>query len=386
MGMHSQNDGPKAHRGILGPAWRKQLADQASQDGHHRHPGARADRCLRDLCKFQELIGEDGAGLPHAQARFPLIFKALEVQDRPAAVDALKIMVVGGLTYQEIEQRLGLDRAVIETWEAMYFDVRDLRDATTWLAAQVIEPARAEGNFQLANNLRLALGGGPAAVRAILSCQATLPLDEADRLYQRQIRLALKFEQALEIPLTTEENNLKFLKMYMHHQCETERLKVASRKLEQQCDAHRDRHELAKLRLEAAARRAATRAAGSRSSATTGGPAGLDQLVAGPGPLGTGKHAAFLAGVSRLPSAGLAGLRWAAPAPVARAAVPAAADAAAVPSEPDELAPARVLADLEDEPSESVAGDELFWNVDESFEQLAAERLNGRQLAAVAAL
>lgn len=385
MHIHSQNDGPKAHRGTLGPAWRKKLADQASQDGHHRHPAARADRCLRDLCKFQELIGEDGVGLPHAQARFPLIVQALEVQDRPATVDALKIMIVGDLTHQEIAERLGLDRAVIETWEAIHFDVRDLRDATTWLAIHVIEPARAEGNFQLASHLRLALGGGPAAVRAIFSCQATLPLEEADRLYQRQIKLALKFEQALEIPLTTEENNLKFLKMYLHHQHETERLNIASRKLEQRCDAQRDRHELAKLRLEAAALRAATRAAGSRGLATTGGPAGLDQLIAGADPPPAGKDDT-LAGVCRLPSAGLAGLRWAAPASLTRAAVPAAADAAAVPSEPAELVPARVLADLEDEPSESIAGDELLWNFDQSFQPLAADCLHELQVAAVAAL
>jgi hypothetical protein len=257
----------------------------------------------------------------------------------------------------EVQQRLGVEIAVVEAWEQIFFDVRDLRSATSWFAAHVIEPERAAGNLELVSELKLALGGGPVAARAILDCKGTLPLDEADRLFQQKLKLSMKFDQAVEMPLTTNQDSLKFLRLYMQLELETKRLELASQKLHQRCDAQRDRHELAKMRIELAAQRAAQQAAGLRGQAKAGDrhgscePYHQNHAV---DPLSHGQDGNYPAGQDWQPLVQLAQLRWAIAAPT-----PPAPNAAAMRTESVDSALAQSPAGAEDHP-EPASCDELL--------------------------
>lgn len=295
MARHYEEAGPKAHRGLLGPAWRMQLAQGFLGSQAPRHPGGNADRWLVDLCGYLGMARDGDAGLRRARSRYTTIFEACELQEQPEIVSQLRVMVMGDMTLAEIQKRLGVAIAVVEAWEQIFFDVRDLRSATTWLVTHVIEPERAAGNLELVSELKLALGGGLVAARAILDGNATLPMDEAERLFQQKLKLSMKFDQALEMPLKTNQDRMKYLKLYLQFELETKRLELASHKLQQQCATQRDRHELAKMRSELAAKRAA-------------------QHVVDP--LKHGQDGKYPAGQDCQPLVQLAQLRWANAAPV----------------------------------------------------------------------
>ena len=75
------------------------------------------------------------------------------------------IMTMADMAAEEMVNRLTIPRSAIELWEALNFDVRDLRRAVAWIAAEVIRPEQNAGRTQLAARLKLALMAGPVAAR-----------------------------------------------------------------------------------------------------------------------------------------------------------------------------------------------------------------------------
>ncbi len=377
MATHYEQAGPKAHRGLLGPAWRMKLAQSIFRRPPQRQPGGHADRWFDDLCGYLALASDGDAGLLRARAKYPTIFQACELQEQPASVSPLKIMVVSDMALGEVQQRLGVEIAVVEAWEQIFYDVRDLRSASSWFAAHVIEPERAAGNLELVSELKLALGGGPVAARAILDCNETLPLDEADRLFQQKLKLSMKFDQAVEMPLTTNQDSLKFLRLYMQVELETKRLELASHKLQQRCDAQRDRHELAKMRIELAAKRAAQQAAGLRGQPKAGDRHGSYEPYHqshAVDPLSHGPDGNYVAGQDLQPLVQLAQLRWAVAAQ--------APDAAAMRTDSVDSALAQSPAGAEDQPEPARCDELLLDPLDQGLECLPAGRLNGELVCA----
>ena len=86
-------------------------------------------------------------------------------------------------------------------------------------------------------------------------------VDEADRLFQRDLKLAAKFEEAADLPLRSERETVAVLNL----KTEQMRLGLAKAELAEKCAKVRERHELKVLRVKLQAKLAADRqAAGGR--------------------------------------------------------------------------------------------------------------------------
>ncbi|HEX4149414.1 MAG TPA: hypothetical protein VHY20_10515, partial [Pirellulales bacterium] len=123
-----------------------------------------------------------------------------------------------------------------------------------WLTAHVIAPDHAAGNYERAARKKLAITGGATAVRAMLDGAAdgnvSWPLAEADRLIQQRLLLDLKFNAALEMPLSNQQQAGQYIKTYANLQIGLKRLELEEKKLGQKCVVARQHHERELRRLE----------------------------------------------------------------------------------------------------------------------------------------
>jgi hypothetical protein len=98
--------------------------------------------------------------------------------------------------------------------------------------------------------LKLALAGAEAA-RAALATGGMLPLDEAEKLFDQQVRLQLKFDAAIESQLKP----LSFLRLFFQLQHQKLRLELEKQRLGERAKEAERRHELALLREQRAQQR-----------------------------------------------------------------------------------------------------------------------------------
>ena len=73
-------------------------------------------------------------------------------------------MVLADMGRDEMAERLYVDVAVVEVWEQVYFDARDLRHAIDWVSIHIIHREQKAGNWELAAKLTFALAVGPMGV------------------------------------------------------------------------------------------------------------------------------------------------------------------------------------------------------------------------------
>ena len=176
-------------------------------------------------------------------------------------LELLKIAVLGGLDGREISQRLGLEQEVIEAWEKIYFDVRGMREAVGWIHLQVIQPERNVGREDLAARLKLVAAVGPLGARAVLDLGSRAPLDEGQRLFDRRLKLHLKFDAAVEMSIESNREKMFFLRTYADMRHQENHLRCQEQRLQRRCQEALDRLELRKIRLELAHKRAERREA-----------------------------------------------------------------------------------------------------------------------------
>ena len=252
----------------------------------------------------------------------------------PAVRGALDVLVLGGCPVGEIAIRFEVPDRVPQTWECLFFDVRDRRKATGWIFSHVIRPTLDAGDRCLAVQLKTALAGGPVAARAVLDVPHVLPLDRAERLLNRELALELKFKEALTFEFTEPKEALRFMKMALENRRREERLKLDEKRFRQRCEEAERKFELALARREdATARRherAAQRARKARDKARRAW--ALRELAK----LSAREHqerelAERRAREARIASSPLAQLKWHAPRPAVSRRV-AVASAAAVPA------------------------------------------------------
>lgn len=233
------------HRSGLGPAWRLELATSWPRDVD------RLDPLIGQLRQYLAAKAD-----PHAaRVAYPLVAGAADLQADTCLASNLMLMVLANLPLAEMAERTGQTPAQLELWEQIYFDCRDLREATCWLAAHVIEPAARNGDHKLASKQKLAIVAGPQAIRSLLDTEGGVPLDEAERLFARHVKLHVKIDVATNMVTSTPQDSVRFLKLYAANDLQMRRLKLAGEKLAQQCVARREKHERAKLQLELAHKR-----------------------------------------------------------------------------------------------------------------------------------
>ncbi len=247
-------------RGLKGPAWRWRLAAELPSQGARRLMRS-FDQNVRDAHDYRRLCRQGEQGRKRAASRYPWIAAAEAINTDPARVGQLKIAVLGELDRAEIARRFGLDQRAIEAWESLFFDARGAREQTGWIRAHVIQPEIAAGRDSLAARLKLVASAGPSAARAVLDADGRVPLDAAERLFDRRLKLHLKFDAAVAMPLKTDRQKMSFLRMYTDLTLRERRLCLEERELQERCLEALRKHERAKVRLERADKRAREREA-----------------------------------------------------------------------------------------------------------------------------
>jgi len=254
----------RGQRSIRGPKWRsgaaQELANSADQSS------ARAwDPLTIDTAKYYAQCADGEDGIIRARKKHPAIAAAILVNDDDAKTDVMKLMILVDSPTNTIAKRVGVEPAVVEVWERLFFDVREMRSAVSWLSGQVIEAECKAGNTALAARMKLALVAGVDGVNAILELDEDAPVNEAERLFQRKLKLDLKFDEAANMPLGSDRNSMKFIKLYLQLQGSEKRLELDGKKLAASCAEARDRHERGKLRMENAQERSTIKAEERRS-------------------------------------------------------------------------------------------------------------------------
>lgn len=250
--MSTLDDFCRSQRGRLGPAWRDKLARSLVPQSALRVSG-RMDSLVRDRHKYLAMRAIDEAGAENARSKFPLM---AAVDALSAAMSAkLKLLVAANLSQEEIQVRTGIEVDVVAVWEALYFDMRDMRETPAWLAIHVVGQERTCGDPALAPRLKLALTGGKLIAEALFDSDTKLPLEEAGQLIDRHMQLQLKFDEAINRPMSTQAEAMDFIKLRTNLFVAEKRLELAEKKLAYRSLEASRKYELAKLRHELELRR-----------------------------------------------------------------------------------------------------------------------------------
>jgi hypothetical protein len=222
----------ESKRTAIGPDWRSQLAKEV-YNCNFRIAGCN-DVGLRDFISYLSALDRPG-GENSAAAAYPAIAAALVIDNNATLVAQLKIMVLGRLDMTEICGRTKLEAEAVAVWKAIFFDVGNDLAASSWIVQHVITPEREAGHLDLAGKLNLALRGGPNAARLALSLDEGLPVAKAARLEREELQLALKKEQALNMPVTSPEEGLRWFKLNLQRELAEQRLALDRQKFEVYC-------------------------------------------------------------------------------------------------------------------------------------------------------
>jgi hypothetical protein len=256
----------RGQRSFRGPAWRSKAAQEIANVSD-RSAARTWDPLTIDTAKFHALRADGENGIVQAAAKYPIIEAAILLHDDGAKTDVMKLMILVDSPTDAIAKRVVVEPAVVDVWERLFFDVREMRSALSWLSGQVIEAERKAANTALAARMKLALVSGIDGVNAILALDEGAPVDEAERLFQRKLKLHLKFDEAVNMPLDSERSRMDFIKLYVDLQCSEKRLEFAGKKLAARCAETRDRYELGKMRMESNQEHAAIKANERRNKA-----------------------------------------------------------------------------------------------------------------------
>ncbi len=245
----TDNSWATAPHWMQSPDWRWTMAGQFA--GCRSKPGAdHFDQDARDAAAYRR--GYAGGAKSRADERYPHIAVAEALANDPATSEKLKVLVLAACPQREIAKRLGVAEEVVRLWESLFFDVRERLPALDWVLAKVIWPEQIHGSRSLASKLKLAFAGGPVAARAVLELESRVLLTAGERLFDRRLRLELKLDEALAIPLVTSQDNYRFVEFYAELRLSERQLELDKQELEERCRAALRRHELVKLRLQRA--------------------------------------------------------------------------------------------------------------------------------------
>lgn len=251
-------DYARAECGQRGPAWLWDLAGELD-DCPSQRILERYGSSLDDVRHYRQLCGLGPPGRQQAEGLFPLIAAAECLNHDIEKTKLLKIAVLGEIDQDEIVRRLGVEKHLLQAWEQAFFAARGNRSSIDWIRGHVIQPELNAGNAEFAARLKMAAAVGPVGARVILDADSRVPIDEGQRLFDRMIKLSLKFDAAAELSISSQEERIHFSRLHVALQHQSQQLRLARERLEQKCREASDRHELAKIRLEMAQQREARR-------------------------------------------------------------------------------------------------------------------------------
>jgi hypothetical protein len=256
----SSHDYAHRQRYLHGPAWRRQLGEvelAKTQPGD----SPAADPQLQRWCAFLRLqrgVPQDGACVVK---EFKDLAAAAELAADRGLSKQLQVLVLGDCTPEAIKERLGIDANVLAAWEGVYFDVRAVRTALDWIACQVIEPVQQQGDVALAAKLKLACAAGPRAALAALDAESRVLTRSGPTLFDLKVCLHLKFQQAVELSLDTDQQRRFYIKTHGNLLHREKQLQLAERKLQWQCEEALRKQAVAESKRQLRGQRATARAA-----------------------------------------------------------------------------------------------------------------------------
>lgn len=221
-------------RSFMGPACRFKEADRLAREGGP-YAGRGVDALTRQTAEYLDIYRNGDEGPSRSIRKYPEISAAFCAWNDGATADQLRILVVANCPQEEIAARLRIDEQIVATIEKLFFDVRWALDGSDWVVGHVIIPEIRAGAFDLAAKLKLAFFGGPIMARAILDARVRLPFEESDRLFDREILLHVKMQEALEAPLE-ETERIEFLRLCLQYDINRRRLELDKKMFTHQCE------------------------------------------------------------------------------------------------------------------------------------------------------
>jgi hypothetical protein len=213
-------DWPQFWRTTGGPAWRLAWA-------HSLLPSESvADHVDPLVVQLRRYLLQRDRG--NAAAREPLIAAAEKLNECQPLVDGMQVLALAGATPAQIAERLSTQQAVVERWLDLFFDISEVRPATDWLYIYVVEPAR-QRDPALASRMRVALGGGLAAIDALVAAETKQSQDPEAEHRQRELRLNYRLDQALDRLVQAPQQQVRLVKSWLTAQIARQRLELQRR-------------------------------------------------------------------------------------------------------------------------------------------------------------
>ena len=237
----------RVRRSIDGPAWRWQCALELAE-----LRGSGGDRDVDDVMHhaagFMRIMNSGADSVAEARHKYPLIAQAKSLWDKPHSWQQFVIMALGGFTKDAMSAKLNVKAEVVDVAERLFFDIRDSRQACSWINLHVIMPEFKAKHFELAGKYRQAYYGGAKVAEWILDGGKGIAGDSTEQLEEQRQLLQMKCLAALEMPLTNSQEAVEFLKINLEFQHKMKRLEFDEEKLRTQVEQERRKHELAELR------------------------------------------------------------------------------------------------------------------------------------------
>jgi len=228
-----------AYRGMKGPAWRSELAEQLA-GSQEAVITTRYDDLTQEAIAYHCRRRSGPDDQRRADEQYPQLAAAYGLWDNDAVAESFRILVLANCSQEEIADRLQIGTQTVCVMEGLFFDIRWALDASDWIICHVIIPEKQNDTWDVVAKLRLAYFGGPVMARAILDARARLPFDGAEQLFDREVLLHVKLQEALEAPLSDGEQ-MEYLKLYMDYEIKRQRLELDKKKFAHECgrDEHR---------------------------------------------------------------------------------------------------------------------------------------------------
>jgi len=211
----------KQHAGLQRPSWSQHLDE----------PTRQATAYLR----MHDRVGEEPA-----EREFPLIAAACALFQNEQDFQTVRLCVLGELPTAEIAARFGVYQEVIEIAKTLFFDIRDVRNASSWMSNHVFMPEVKGGSMDFAAKMKLAFYGGPVMVRGLLDAEENLPLEEAQRFVDQETLLHGKLQAALGFELDA-NTAPEFVKLFSEYNLERAKLDFEREKFQYTCELAREK-------------------------------------------------------------------------------------------------------------------------------------------------
>lgn len=214
---------------IDGPSWRSILAKELASSPKPMWKEV-SDGLVHEMAGFyQSLISDQNDGRDAAK-QFPVTAAAKSLWESPEVREQFIILTLGDCERDSIAKRLNIDLNILQTMEALFFDVRSFREAAGWINAHVILPESKAGHIDLAIKYRHAYWGGAKIAGWILETGKGILGDSVQQIAEQEQLLQLKCLAALEMPLTNSKETLQFLRVSLDHQHRSQRLEFEKEK------------------------------------------------------------------------------------------------------------------------------------------------------------